>query len=183
MLFFPFVHLSDPPQKPSKQIFSGKKQHILSLNLPSPKTTSSHQEVSYKKRVLKNFTKFLRKHLCQLTRLKPATLSTKRLQCSCFPVCFPKFLNTVLYKILPGHCVWKPHSVYEKFMKKYEKLIRVKITTKTFRSSHSEVFLGKGVLKICSTFTGEHPCRSAISIKLTKISVRKHKRNYNKENF
>ena len=35
-----------------------------------------------------------------------------------------------------------------------------------FRSSHSEVFLRKGVLKICSKFTGEHPCRSAISIKL-----------------
>ena len=29
-----------------------------------------------------------------------------------------------------------------------------------------EVFLGKGVLKICSKFTGEHPYRSAISIKL-----------------
>ena len=29
-----------------------------------------------------------------------------------------------------------------------------------------EVFLGKGGLKICSKFTGEHPCRSVISIKL-----------------
>ena len=35
-----------------------------------------------------------------------------------------------------------------------------------YRSSHPEVFLGKGVLKICSKFTGEHPCRSLISIKL-----------------
>ena len=34
------------------------------------------------------------------------------------------------------------------------------------RSSHLEVFLGRGVLKICSKFTGEHPCQSAISIKL-----------------
>ena len=34
------------------------------------------------------------------------------------------------------------------------------------RSSRPEVFLGKGVLKICSKFTGEHPCRSVISIKL-----------------
>ena len=34
------------------------------------------------------------------------------------------------------------------------------------RSSHPEVFLRKGVLKVCSKFTGEHPCRSAISIKL-----------------
>ena len=35
-----------------------------------------------------------------------------------------------------------------------------------FRSSHPEVFLVKGILKICSKFTGEHLCRSAISIKL-----------------
>ena len=26
-----------------------------------------------------------------------------------------------------------------------------------FRSSSPEMFLGKGVLKTCSTFTGEHP--------------------------
>ena len=31
------------------------------------------------------------------------------------------------------------------------------------RSSHPETFLVKGVLKKCSKFTGEHPCRSAIS--------------------
>ena len=34
------------------------------------------------------------------------------------------------------------------------------------RNSQPEVFLGKGVLKICSKFTGEHPCRSVISMKL-----------------
>ena len=34
------------------------------------------------------------------------------------------------------------------------------------RSSHSEVFLRKCVLKICSKFTGEHPWWSAISTKL-----------------
>ena len=32
------------------------------------------------------------------------------------------------------------------------------------RSSHPEMFLRKGVLKIWSKFTGKHPCRSAISI-------------------
>ena len=44
------------------------------------------------------------------------------------------------------------------------------LTTKTrkslFRSSHPEVILRKGVPKKCSKFTGEHPCRSLISIKL-----------------
>ena len=36
----------------------------------------------------------------------------------------------------------------------------------TYKRSHPEVFLGKGVLKTCSKFTGEHRCRIAISIKL-----------------
>ena len=35
-----------------------------------------------------------------------------------------------------------------------------------FRSGPPEVFLGKSVLKICSKFTGEHPYRSVISVKL-----------------
>ena len=30
------------------------------------------------------------------------------------------------------------------------------------RSSHPEAFLEKGVLKLCSKFTGEHPCRSML---------------------
>ena len=34
------------------------------------------------------------------------------------------------------------------------------------RNSHPELFLGKGVLKILSKFTGEYPCRIAISVKL-----------------
>ena len=43
-----------------------------------------------------------------------------------------------------------------------------KTTTKnvlpsSFRSSHLVVFLGKDVLKICSKFTGEHPCRNYTS--------------------
>ena len=39
---------------------------------------------------------------------------------------------------------------------------------KNYRSSPPKVFLEKGVLKICSkfTYTGEHPCRSLISINL-----------------
>ena len=44
-------------------------------------------------------------------------------------------------------------------------LIKV-ILNVIIRSSRPEVFLRKCVLKICSKFTGEHPCRSVISIKL-----------------
>ena len=35
-----------------------------------------------------------------------------------------------------------------------------------FGSSRPEVFLGEGVLEVCSKFTGERPCRGAISMKL-----------------
>ena len=38
--------------------------------------------------------------------------------------------------------------------------------TRISKSSHSQVFLEKSVLKICTKFTGEHPCRSAISVNL-----------------
>ena len=45
-----------------------------------------------------------------------------------------------------------------------------------YRSSRPEVSLEKGVLKICSKFTGEHPCQSVISIKwlcnVTEITLR-----------
>ena len=39
-------------------------------------------------------------------------------------------------------------------------------SSQCIKSSYPELFLGKGILKICSKFTGEHPCRSAISVKL-----------------
>ena len=42
---------------------------------------------------------------------------------------------------------------------------------KIFRSSYPELFLGKGVLKICSKFTVEHPCQSVISVKLLCSSI------------
>ena len=42
--------------------------------------------------------------------------------------------------------------------------------TELFGSSRPEVFFGKGVLKIYSKFTGEHPCVSVISITLVVAS-------------
>ena len=43
---------------------------------------------------------------------------------------------------------------------------KAKIKSWRCGSSRPEVLLGKGVLKICSKFAGEHQCQSAISIKL-----------------
>ena len=60
---------------------------------------SSHQRCSVKKGVLRNFTKFTGKHLCQslffskVAGLMPATLLKKRLWHSRFPVNFAKFLR------------------------------------------------------------------------------------------
>ena len=61
---------------------------------------SSHQEVFYKKRVLRNFAKFTGKHLCQglffhkVADHRPVTLLKRRFRHRCFPVNFAKFLRT-----------------------------------------------------------------------------------------
>ena len=55
------------------------------------------------------------------------------------------------------------------------KLNLVLLKRAKLRSNRPEVFLRKGVLKICSKFTGEHTCRNMMSIKLlcnfTKIAL------------
>ena len=43
---------------------------------------------------------------------------------------------------------------------------KTKKTAKLGSSRAEVLFLGKEILKICSKFTGEYPCRSAISVKL-----------------
>ena len=44
-------------------------------------------------------------------------------------------------------------------------ICRSKWTNERGRSSPPEVFLGKGVLKICSKSTGEHPYQSVITLR------------------
>ena len=63
---------------------------------------------------------------------------------------------------------WNQHFEWRTFLSVPQHLNNFSTELEVFkhRSSHPEVFLEKGVLKICSKFTGEHPCRSAISIKL-----------------
>ena len=45
---------------------------------------------------------------------------------------------------------------------------------KMSRNSPPEVFLGKDVLKVCSKFTREQPCRRMISIKLQSTFLYEH---------
>ena len=122
---------------------------------------SSHQRCSMKKGVLRNFTKFTEKHLCQslffnkVAGLRPATLLKKRLWHRCFPVNFVKFLRTPFCRTPLDDCFY------------FLRISSQHTTLSTdYRSSPPEVFLGKGDVKICSKFKGEHPCQSAISVKL-----------------
>ena len=70
---------------------------------------SSRPEVFCEKGVLKNFTKFTEKHLCQSlffnrdADLRPATLLKKRLWHRCFHPNFKKFLRT---PFLIEHLCW-----------------------------------------------------------------------------
>ena len=41
---------------------------------------------------------------------------------------------------------------------------------RNYKRTAPDVFLGKGVLKICSKFTAEHPCRSMIC-NFTEIAI------------
>ena len=71
--------------------------HVNQRNQSSHR--SNHQRCFIRKGVLRNFTKFLGKHLFQsvffnkVAALKPATLSKKRLWHRCFPKNFVKFLG------------------------------------------------------------------------------------------
>ena len=72
----------------------------------------SIRPVFCKKGVLKNFTEFTGKHLCQspffskVAGLRPATLSKKRLWHRCFPVNFAKFLRNLFLPNTFGDCFW-----------------------------------------------------------------------------
>ena len=67
---------------------------------------SSHRRCSMNKGVVRNFTKFTGKHLCQSLFFNKvaglATLLKKRLCRRCFPVNFLKFLRTLILQNTSG---------------------------------------------------------------------------------
>ena len=94
---------------------------------------SSHQRCSMKQGVLRNFTKFTGKYLCQniivnkVAGLRPATLLKKRLWHRCFPVNFVKFLRTRFLQNTSGrlllycsknNCKQTLYRIYEKHLRK-----------------------------------------------------------------
>ena len=78
-----------------------------------PRGRSSHRRCSIEIGVLRNFTKFTGKHLCQslsfnkVADLRPATLLKKRLWHRCFPVNFVKFLRTPFLQNTSGRLLLK----------------------------------------------------------------------------
>ena len=83
---------------------------------------------------------------------------------------FILLLRCFLYTFFMFFCFF----VLEKYFCKKNKKFKTDLMTSfilllmmpCFRSIDPKVFLWKGVLKIWSKFTGEHPCRSVILIKL-----------------
>ena len=73
-------------------------------------TRSSHQRCSARKGLLRNFSKFTGKHLCQVLFYnkvgdsKPATLSKMRLWHRCFPMNFAKFIRTPFHRTPLNYC-------------------------------------------------------------------------------
>ena len=62
---------------------------------------------------------------------------------------------------------WQNHVIVLFFLEFWLVLSIINwVACSSYRSSHPDVFIRKVVLKICCKFTGEHPCRSVISIKL-----------------
>ena len=76
------------------------------------------------------------------SKKKPATLLKKRHWHRCFHLNFVKFLRASFYRT--------PLVVASAIIL----ILFVMVTP--------DVFLGKGIVKICSKVTGEHPCKSVI---------------------
>ena len=135
-------------------------------------------EMFYKTVALKNFAKFLKTPFLQNISQRPLMWFDKS---SILKASLSK-IACLLWTSSQDLTMWNNLQVFyfKKIFTKIRKEGKIQnITWKnsleinqrflwwsSFRSSRRELFLEKGVLKICSKFTGEYPCRSATSIKL-----------------
>ena len=79
-------------------------------------------------------------------------------------------------KLYGNKFIWassEPHKIYcREFSVSKKRLAKMgNPFFTTIRSSPTELFFEKGVLKICNKITVEHPCRSVTSIKLLCLDV------------
>ena len=95
---------------PARSLFHVNSCKRLTRHRNENISRSSHQRCSIKKDVLRNFTKFTGKHLCQsllfnkVVGPRLATLLKKRLWHRCFSVKFVKFLRTPFLQNTSGGC-------------------------------------------------------------------------------
>ena len=124
---------------------------------------SSRSEVFLVKGVLKICSKFKGECPCRCVILIKFHLGMGALLSSC---CI--FSERLLLRTPLDGCFWTFSVTYFECSSKFTYHIEIilYLLEIIFRSSHPEVFLRKGVLKVCSRFTGEYPCRSVISEKL-----------------
>ena len=91
-------------------LFTGTPPPIKRVLQPDVSDRNSHQRCSVRKGVLRIFTKFRGKHLCQslffnkVGGLSPATLLKKRPWHRCFAVNFAKFLRAPFLQNTPRRC-------------------------------------------------------------------------------
>ena len=130
---------------------------------------SSHRRCSVKISVLRNFSKFTGKHLCQrlffnkVAGLGPPTLLKKSLWHRCFPVNFAKFLRTTFLQNTSGQLLLNVLLTYLAMVRmNIEEFISFfcseffSSANQTKRSSRPEVFCKKDVLRNFAKFTGKH---------------------------
>ena len=88
------------------------------MNSKSNIFRSSQRRCSVKKGVLRNFTKFIGKHLCRslffdkVAGLRPATLLKKRLWQSCFPVNLRNFSEHLFNRTPLDNCFYISHREF-----------------------------------------------------------------------
>ena len=135
---------------------------------------SSHRRCSVRKGVLRDFTKFTGKQVCQslffnqVAGLRPAALLKKRFWHRYFPVYFSKFLRTLFLQNNSGRLLlflffskkWRISlfSVNNQTPKASNILVR-DLTHSRIRSSHRRRSVKKGVLRNFAKFTGKHLCQ------------------------
>ena len=95
--------------------------YIVQLFCQSIQLRSSHPKVFCKRGILRNFTKFFGKHLCQglffnkVAGPGTVTLLKKRLWHRCFPVNYAKFLRTLFLQNTSGGCFCKFFKEYARW--------------------------------------------------------------------
>ena len=111
---------------------------------------NSRPEEFCRKAVLRNFTKFIRKHL-------GLQLYLKRLWHRCLPLNFAKFLRTLFLQNTSGGCFCMLIRIYLLILRL--QLFRFQTIQIPYRSSRPDMFCEKGVLRNFVKFRGKHLCQ------------------------